>query len=99
MTGLTPASGLTSAEQTARRMRAIASGLAAAGLETSLYEGRTGIDLTATARQAGQREIDVVIDEDSYCELRFWVPADSVPTQVADVILRALSTITEAWQA
>ena len=85
---------LTCAEKAARRMRAIAAELAAAGLNTQLYDSRGGIDVTATASPPGQREIEVVVDEDDYCELRFWTPPGTQPAEVAAVITRAITAVT-----
>ena len=77
----------------------MAAELSAAGLEIRLHEGRAGIDITATVRPAGQREIEAVLDEDSYCELRFWTPPEAAPAHVSAAVTRAVSAITAVWQA
>lgn len=85
---------LTCAEKAAHRMRAIAAELASAGLDTQLHEGRGGIDVTAATQPPGQREIEAIIDEDDYCELRFWTPPGTQPAEVAAIITRAVAAIT-----
>src|SRR6516225_8783634 len=49
---------------TAAHLRVIEAELSAAGLATPLHESPGGADLPAELRPPGQREIEVVIDED-----------------------------------
>jgi hypothetical protein len=81
------------AQLSAEHMRAIDAGLAAGGLTTHLTDSRVGLDLTATFRSPGQREVEVWIDEDGYAELRYWNPAGTSPAQVTATALRALQAI------
>jgi hypothetical protein len=62
---------------TAARLHEIAAGLAAIGLATRLNRTRAGTDLTATLHAPGHREVEVILDEDGYTELRYW--AKSAP--------------------
>jgi len=78
----------------AERLQLIAAGLAATGLSTRLHETPAGTDLTATLRPAGQREIEVVIDEDGYTEIRYWASPKAAPHQAVATIALVLSTIT-----
>jgi hypothetical protein len=82
------------AEQAARRMRAIADGLAARGMITCLHDSRAGLDVTASLRLPGRREAELVVDEDGYAELRYWYPPDADPEQVTATALRALAAVT-----
>jgi len=81
------------AEETAARMRAIASELSAAGFDARLHETRASIDLTATHRAPGRRDIEAVIDEDGYVELRFWTGPGDRPGQVAAAIARVMAAV------
>lgn len=79
---------------TLARMQAVAAELSAAGLETRLHEGRDSIDVTGTAKaEPGGREIEAIVDEDNYVELRYWSNPGATPAQVANVITRAIAVI------
>lgn len=84
------------AEDTLWRMRAIADELSLAGLATRLHESRASIDVTATIHPGGHREIEAIVDEDAYIELRFWHGTDATPAQVAAMITSAVTAITTA---
>ena len=73
---------------------AIADELSLAGLATHLHRTRGVLDLTATMRQPGRRETDVVLDEDGYTELRYWADPDASPAEVAYAITSALAAVT-----
>ena len=62
----TPGAG---AEDTLWRMRAIADELSLAGLATCVHESRASVDVTATLTATGQREAEVIVDEDAYVEI------------------------------
>jgi hypothetical protein len=83
------------AAHTIKRMRAIAAELAAAGLQTRLYQSPGSVDVTATW-QGRHRGMEAVVDEDNYVELRYWHPADATPAQIVAVITRVMDTITAA---
>ncbi len=79
--------------ETARRMRAIAAGLEAAGLTTRLHDTRAALDITATLHQPGCKETEVIVDQDGYVEIRYWNHAGATPARVTAVIVRALTAI------
>jgi hypothetical protein len=82
-------------EDAMARMRAIAAELSAAGLDAHLHEGRDSIDITAISKPvSGGREIEAVVDDDGYVELRYWNQPDATPAQVRAVIVRVLDVIT-----
>jgi hypothetical protein len=80
----------------AHRLRAIAAGLAAAGLATRLHESPAELHLTATLHQSGQREIEVVVGEDGYTEFRYWASLDLPPGHAVATIVGALAAIVPA---
>jgi hypothetical protein len=77
----------------AERLRAIEAGLAVAGLATRLHESPDGADLTVTLRRPGHREIEVVIDEDGYTELRYWASLSAAPAHAVTTVTAALAVI------
>jgi len=79
-----------------QRLRAMAADLAAHGLTTHLTDSRAGLDLTATLSPSGKREAELIIDEDGYAELRYWIPAGTPPAEVTAAALRALNAVTGA---
>ena len=83
-------------QETARRMRAIAAELAAAGLTTHLHESAEYVDVTATLSPPGQREVEAIVDDDGYVELRFWHAAADSPGQVSALISNAMTVIAMA---
>ncbi len=78
----------------AKRLRLIETWLAAAGLTTRLRAAPNAMDLTATLRQPGHREIEVVIDEDGYTELRYWASLSDTPAHAVAIITSTLAAIT-----
>ena len=91
MTDPSLGSPLTPGEETASRMRAIAAELAAHGLSARLHDTRGTLDLTATVHPPGQREAEIVIDEDGYTELRYWNEPGAGPAQISAVDLHLLA--------
>jgi hypothetical protein len=75
-------------------MRAVAAQLSAAGLASVVHETSAGLELTATSHGPGRREIEVVVDEDGYAELRWWAALGATPADVAAVISRAIASVT-----
>ena len=67
----------------------------AVGLTTQLHNTQGVLDITATMHQPGSKEIDVVVDEDSYVEIRYWSDPAATPAQLVGIISRALITITK----
>jgi len=81
-------------EDAAVRLQAIAVRLSLAGITTHLYRNCGIPDLTATMRLPGHREVDVIVDEDGYTELRYWADPVATPAEVAYAITSALAAIT-----
>jgi len=80
----------------AARLHEIAASLAAIGLVTRLHRTRAGTDLTATLHPSGHRDVQVVVDEDGYTELRYWASLSSTPSAAAAAIASALEALTES---
>jgi hypothetical protein len=78
----------------AQRTHAIAAELSAAGLEARVNQTRNVLDVTATLHEPGRKDIEVIVDEDLYVELRYWNQPNATPAQVTSVIVRALTAIT-----
>ena len=76
------------------RIRATEAELNAQGLTTHVTDARVGLDLTATVKPGRLREPEFWIDEESYAELRFWVPPDVTAPQLVDAVLRAIKVLT-----
>jgi hypothetical protein len=91
---ITPGGGIADAEGIFARMRAIADALSAAGLAVTISQTRTAVEVVATLYTEGRREIEAVIDEDGYSELRFWHQPDATPAQMSATITRGLDAIT-----
>ena len=81
--------------QCARRMSAISTGLAGAGLAAVVHDTRGVLDVTATLDRPG-KATEVIVDEDGYVEIRYWNNPDATPEQVTAVITSALAAITAA---
>jgi hypothetical protein len=79
---------------TEQRLRAIAAGLTAAGLDAHVHETKGVLDLAATQHRAGGKDIEVICDEDLYVQIAYWHDPSTTPTEVVAVICRALSAIT-----
>ena len=82
--------------QCARRMSAIATGLAGAGLAAVVHDIRGVLDVTATLDRPGSKATEVIVDEDGYVEIRYWNNPDATPEQVTAVITGALAAIRAA---
>ena len=77
-------------------IQAVAAQLSAAGLASFVHETSAGLDLTATSHHPGRRDIEVVVDEDGYAELRWWAAPGATPADVAAGIIRAIASVTAA---
>lgn len=83
------------AEQAAWRLEDIAGHLTLAGLRPRLCHTRHTTYLTAVSRAAsGQPDVEAVVDDDDYVELRFWPSPGATPAQIAATITRATTAIT-----
>jgi hypothetical protein len=78
----------------AERMRALAAGLTAAGVDAHVHETRGVLDITSTAHRAGGKEIEVICDEDLYVQIGYWHDPGATPEEVIARICRVLSAIT-----
>lgn len=78
-------------EEAAQRMRAVAAGLAAHGMTTYLHDSRERLDLTARLCPPGERETEILLDEDGYTEIRYWVHADAGSDEITAQALRVLA--------
>ena len=66
----TPAPGLPGGRaESIERMRAIAAGQHAVGLDARVHETRGVLDITATAYRPGSKDIEVICDEDGYVQV------------------------------
>jgi hypothetical protein len=78
----------------AARLHEIAASLVEVGLVTHLHRTRAGTDLTATLHPAGHRDIQVIVDEDGYTELRYWASLSTTPSAAVTTIASALEALT-----
>ena len=76
------------------RIRAIEAELTAQELTTHLTDARVGLDLTATIKPGRLREPEFWIDEESYAELRFWVPPNVTAPQLVEAVMQAIKVLT-----
>src|ERR1700729_1271662 len=83
----------------AARMKAIAAALTAAGLTAQVHVTRGVLDVTATWERPDAKAAEVIVDEDGYAEIRYWIQPWATPPQVAMVIVRALAAITATQRA
>ena len=79
--------------ETARRMRAIAAGLQAAGLAAEVHETRGVLDITAAYRRPGAKDVKIIFDEDGYAEVRYWNHDGAPPAQIVAVMLTLIRHI------
>ena len=75
------------------RLHQIAAGLSEIGLISHMNRTRAGMDLTATLRPTGYRDIQVIVDEDGYTELRYWASLGTRPAAAVATIGEALAAI------
>jgi hypothetical protein len=75
-------------------LRAVSSGLVESGLNARVHPTKAGWQLSAVLQRPGRREIELILDEDGYAELRWWNDHGSVPAQVTTAIIRAVTAIT-----
>ncbi len=80
-------------EETARRMRAVAADLTAAGLTAQVNQTGGVLDITATLDRPSGKPVEIIYDADGYTEISYWNDPDATPAQVVAVISRALTVI------
>jgi hypothetical protein len=79
----------------ADRIRAIAAGLAAAGVAAGTNGNHlTGLDVTATARPPGRARTEIMLDEDGYAEIRWYTNPAAPPADVTAALTRVLAAVT-----
>jgi phage-related protein len=76
------------------RMGGLAEQLTASGLQATVHETHHVFDITATLQQPERKDVDVVIDEDGYTEVRYWADPAASPEETVAVIVRTLAVIT-----
>jgi hypothetical protein len=94
-----PSATAGSGGETARRMRAITTGLNDAGLVACLNETTGVLDISATLDRPGGKASEVIVDEDGYVELRYWNHPGATPEHITAVIIRALAAINAAQRS
>ncbi len=78
----------------ASRIRAIAAGLTAAGVSTTANGNNiTGLDVTATSRSPGHAKTEIMLDEDGYAEIRWFINPSAPPEEVSAALARILAAI------
>lgn len=82
--------------ETEARMRALTAELSAAGLDAHLHSTHGVLDITAALHRPGCKDICVIADEDGYIEISYWSAPGVTPADVAALISRALTLITES---
>jgi hypothetical protein len=80
-------------QDTAARMHAIAAELQTAGFTARVHETRGVLDLTGSLHRPGGREIEVLVDQDGYAEIRYWNLPAATPAEIAATIVGALSAV------
>jgi hypothetical protein len=79
--------------QTAGWMHAIAADLSVAGLDARVHDTRGVLDVTASLDLPGGRPVEVIQDDDGYCQVSFWHPPGATPAQVTATITAVLAVI------
>lgn len=77
----------------AARMHAIADALGAAGLDARVHDTRGVLDVTARLGLPGGKPIEVIVDDDGYCQVSFWTPPGATPAQVTAAITAVVAAI------
>jgi hypothetical protein len=75
------------------RLHEIAARLTEIGWITRLHQTRAGTDLTAVLHSPGQRDVQVIADEDGYTELRYWVSLSSSPVAAVAAIVGLIDVL------
>jgi hypothetical protein len=78
---------------TVARMHVIASDLATAGLDAQVHDTCGVLDVTASLGLPGGRPVEVIADDDGYCQVSFWHPPGVTPAQVTATITAVLAVI------
>jgi hypothetical protein len=92
----TPAPGPAGRTATVLRMRAIAAGLQAGGLDARVHDTRGVFDIRATVYKGDGKGTDVTVDEDGYVSISYWNDPDAEPAQVIALITGVLTVVTRS---
>jgi hypothetical protein len=76
------------------RLHQVAAGLAELGLMTRIHRTRAGTDLTATLHSPSHRDIQIIVDEDGYTELRYWASLNGTPAAAVTTIAGVVESLT-----
>jgi hypothetical protein len=79
--------------QRQERVLAIAAHLSATGLGIRLNQGDHACELTATRHVWGLHDIEIILDQDGYCELRCWTSPNATPIQIAAAVTHAVAAV------
>jgi hypothetical protein len=77
------------------RMNAIAAQLRAVGLTACVHETRGVLDVTATLRPPGCREIELTVEDDGFVQVSWWSPANATSGQITATVASVLAAITD----
>jgi hypothetical protein len=79
--------------QTAEWMHAVAADLATAGMDAQVHDTRGVMDVTASLGLPGGKPIEVIAEDDGYCQVSFWHPPGATPAQVTVAITALVAVI------
>jgi len=87
------APGGADAEEALRRMIVLTGLLTASGLAACLNHTGGIPDITARLPGSGGKDIQVIIDDDGYIEIRYWASPQDTPEQITTTLIRMLRGI------
>jgi hypothetical protein len=64
----------------------IAARLRAAGFSVAVHKTAAGPHVTATWHRPGRKEVELIVDEAGYIELRWWADGQATSASLADVL-------------
>lgn len=76
------------------RLHQIAAGLTGLGFIARTHRTRAGTDLTATRHSPDHRDIQVIVDEDGYTEVRYWASLSCTPADAVTTFAKVLDSLT-----
>jgi hypothetical protein len=80
-------------------MSDIAAGLRDAGLAADLARTAAGLHVIATSGPPGHQQVEVIVDEDLYIELRWWADPGATPAEVTGAVTAVVRTAAAASPA
>jgi hypothetical protein len=81
------------AEEALRRMIVLTGLLTASGLTARLNHTGDIPDITARLARPGGKDIQIIIDDDGYIEIRYWASPHDSPEQITTTLTRMLRVI------